>query len=154
MLPGINIKFDNGNIGTVVPSADGVFGLLASAVAVVDKFDLNTPYTLKGMSDVAKLGILPDVNNYTLYTWLRKFYEEAGEGTELWLMGFAKTDKLSDWFAPAVATGRTPAELLLDASNGRLTALFTSWSPDVSYVSVITAGIDADVVAMPLILLT
>ncbi|MGV8814746.1 MAG: DUF2586 family protein [Gelidibacter sp.] len=146
MLPGINIKFDNGNIGTVVPSADGVFGLLASAVAVVDKFDLNTPYTLKGMSDVAKLGILPDVNNYTLYTWLRKFYEEAGEGTELWLMGFAKTDKLSDWFAPAVATGRTPAELLLDASNGRLTALFTSFSPDVSYVSVITAGIDADVV--------
>lgn len=145
MLPGINIKFDNGNIGTVVPSADGVFCLLASAVAVVDTFALNTPYTLKGMSDVAKLGILPDVDNYTLYRWLEKFFEEAGEGTELWLMGFPKTDKLSDWFAPSVTTGKAPAEALLDAANGKLTGLFTAFSPAAEYIATVTAGIDADV---------
>ncbi|OBX20962.1 MULTISPECIES: DUF2586 family protein [Bizionia] len=146
MLPGINIKFSNGNIGTVVPTVDGVFGLLASAVAVVDKFALNTPYILRGMTDVAKLGILPDVNNGVLYQWLSDYYAEAGEGQEVWLMGFPKTDKVSDWFTPDVGTGKTPAQSLLDASNGRLSGLFTCFSPDGAYTLTLANGIDEDVV--------
>ncbi|MGJ5643207.1 DUF2586 family protein [Formosa sp. S-31] len=145
MLPGISIKFSNGNIGTVVPSADGVFGLLASAVAIADKFALNTPYVLKGMTDVANLGIVADVDNYVLYTWLSEFYAEAGEGTELWLMGFDKGDIVSDWFTPDGVTGKAPAEALLDAANGKLTALFTAFSPEAAYVPTIENGLDADV---------
>ncbi|WP_435138908.1 DUF2586 family protein [Formosa sp. A9] len=145
MLPGINIKFSNGNIGTVVPSADGVFGLLASAVAVADTFVLNTAYVVKGMTDVAKLGIVPDVNNYALHRWLSEFFAEAGEGTELWLMGFAKTDKVSDWFTPDAGTGKAPVEALLDAANGKLSALFTAFSPDGTYAPTIEDGLDADV---------
>lgn len=145
MLPGIDIKFDNGNIGTVVPTADGVFGLLASAVAVVDKFVLETPYVLKGMADVAALGILPDVDNHKLHKTLREFYEESGEGTELWLMGFSKDDKVSDWFTPDVGTGKAPAEKLLDAANGRLTLLFTSYAPQDIFVPTILNGVDDDV---------
>ncbi|EGV44341.1 DUF2586 family protein [Bizionia argentinensis JUB59] len=147
MLPGIDIKFSNGNIGTVVSTADGVFGLLTSAVAVVDTFDLETPYIVKGMTDVAKLGIKPDVDNYRLYKWLSEFYAEAGEGQELWLMGFPKTDKVSDWFTPDVATGKTPSEALLDASNGRLSGCFTCFSPDGAYVLTVANGMDADVAA-------
>lgn len=146
MLPGLNIKFDNGNIGTVVSTADGVFGLLASAVAVVDKFELGKEYTVKGMADVAALGILPDVDNYGLYKWLSEFYEEAGDGAELWLMGFAKTTKPSDWFTPDAETGKTPAHKLLDASKGRLNALFTSFTPDETFVPAVENGLDADVV--------
>jgi hypothetical protein len=145
MLPGIDIKFDNGNIGTVVATADGVFGLVASAVAVVDTFALNTPYTVKGMADVAALGILPDVDNYRLYKALKEFYAEAGEGTKLWLMGFAKTDSVSDWFAADVTSGKAPVEVLLDASNGEITALFTAFSPDETYILVTTDGIDDDI---------
>lgn len=145
MLPGINIKFSNGNIGTVVPTADGVFGLLASAVAVADTFALNTPYVLKGMTDVANLGIVPDVNNYVLYKWLSEYYAEAGEGQELWLMGFPKTDIMSDWFTPDVTTGKTPAEKLLDAANGRLSGVFTCFSPDENYVLTEEDELDADV---------
>ena len=146
MLPGIKIKFDNGNIGSVVATADGVFGLLASAVAVAGKFELNKPYTVKGMVDVANLGILPDVDNYQLHKTLKEFYEEAGEGAELWLMGFPKTDKVSDWFTPDAGTGKAPAEQLLDVANGKLSLLFTSFSPDAAYVPTITDGMDADVV--------
>lgn len=145
MLPNINIKFDNGNLGTQVSTADGVFGLLASAVAVVDKFALNTAYVVKGMADVAKLGILPDVNNYPLYKWLESFYQEAGEGAELWLMGFAQTTKVSEWFALDVVTGKAPAEALFNASNGKISIAFTCFNPDVLNVVVVENGIDADV---------
>jgi len=145
MLPGLDIKFDNGNIDTVVSTADGVFGLLASAVAVVDKFELGKEYTVKGMADVAALGILPDVDNYQLYKWLKEFYEEAGDGAELWLMGFPKANKPSDWFTADVVTGKAPAEKLLDVSNGRLNALFTCYNPVAPFVPVVVAGLDDDV---------
>lgn len=145
MLPGLNIKFDNGNIGTVVSTADGVFGLLASAVAVVDKFELGKEYTVKGMADVAALGIMPDVDNYGLYKWLEEFYQEAGEGAELWLMGFGKDTKPSEWFTPDAQTGKAPVEKLLDASNGRINGLFTCFTPDETFVPAIEEALEADV---------
>ena len=145
MLPGINIEFQNGQLGQVVDLPDGVGGLLASAVAVGTTFLLDTPYQIKSMIDVAALGIIPDVNNYVLYKTLKEFYAEAGEGTELWLMGFAKTTKVSEWFTLDVATGKAPAEKLLDAANGKLRFLFTSFSPTPAYVLTLADGIDADV---------
>ena len=129
-LPGLNIQFSNGNIKTVVPTDDSVFGMLASAVAVTGKFELKTPYKLRGMQDVAKLGILPDTGNYVLYNSLLEFYTEAGEGAELWLMGFARNTKVSDWFTPDATTGIIPASKLLDAANGKISLLFTKYSPE------------------------
>lgn len=145
MLPGINIEFQNGQLGQVVDLPDGVSGLLASAVAVGTTFLLNTPYQIKSMVDVAALGIIPDVNNYKLYKTLKEFYAEAGEGTELWLMGFAKTTKVSDWFTLDVVTGKAPAEKLLDAANGKLKFLFTAFYPTAGYVVTLNGSIDADV---------
>lgn len=145
MLPGINIEFQNGQLGQVVDLPDGCSGLLASAAAVGATFLLNTPYQIKSMTDVAALGIIPDVNNYVLYKTLKEFYAEAGEGTELWLMGFAKTTKVSDWFTLDVATGKAPVEKLLDAANGKLRFLFTAFSPSEAYVVTLDDGIDADV---------
>ncbi|GGB83002.1 hypothetical protein GCM10007424_23780 [Flavobacterium suaedae] len=144
-LPGIAIEFQNGQLGQIVETPDGVFGLLASAAAVADTFDLNTPYSVRGMVDVAALGITASVDNYALYKTLKEFYAEAGEGTELWLMGFARDTKVSDWFTPDAGTGRTPAEDLLDAANGNLTMLFTTFFPDGDYVLTLDEGIDADV---------
>ncbi|GEP52377.1 hypothetical protein FNO01nite_30490 [Flavobacterium noncentrifugens] len=145
MYPNIDIEFENGNLAQVVDTPDGVGGLLASAVAVADKFALNTAYMVKSMVDVAALGILPDVNNYRLYKTLKEFYAEAGEGTELWLMGFAKTQKVSDWFTSDPGTGKAPAEKLLDAANGKLNFIMTSFSPTGDYVVTLETGIDSDV---------
>lgn len=145
MLPGINIEFQNGQLGQVVDLPDGVSGLLASAVAVGTTFLLNTPYQIRSMVDVAALGIIPDVNNYKLYKTLKEFYAEAGEGTELWLMGFAKTTKVSDWFTLDVVTGKAPVEKLLDAANGKLKFLFTAFSPSEAYVVTLDDSIDSDV---------
>ena len=143
MLPGINIEFQNGNLGQVIDTPDGVFGLVASAAAVSDTFALTTPYQIRGMQDVAALGIIPSTDNYRLYKTLKEFYDEAGEGTELWLMGMARTSKPSDWFTPV--SGRAPVETLLDAANGKLTMLFTSFFPSSAYEVTVEDGLDKDV---------
>ena len=127
-LPKAIIKFDNGNLDAVVSLDDGVFGLLASSSAVAEKFDLDKPYLIKGMKDVAALGITASVDNYSLFKWLSEFYAEAGEGTALWIMGKAKTELVSAWFTPV--DGVAPAEALLDKANGEISALFTCYSPE------------------------
>lgn len=143
MLPNASIKFDNGNLDAVVSSDDGVFGLLASASAVAEKFELSKPYLLKGMKDVALLGITANVDNYKLYNWLVNFYKEAGEGATLWIIGFAKTTKVSDWFTEV--DGTAPAEILLTKANGSVSALFTCYSPVATFTSTIINALDDDV---------
>lgn len=143
MLPGIKIEFQNGNLGQVVSMPDGCFGLLASAVAVEGKFELNKPYQIKSMKDVGAMGILPDTNNYRLHKTLREFYAESGEGTELWLMGVSKTLKVSDLFAEV--NGVAPAETLLNAAQGKIRGLFTAYAPDDTVVITVEKGMDKDV---------
>ena len=142
-LPKATIKFDNGNLDTVVSSDDGVFGLLASSSAVADTFELNKPYLIKGMKDVAALGITASIDNYRLYTWLSEFYAEAGEGTSLWLIGKPKTETVSTWFTKV--DGVAPAEALLNKANGAINALFTCYSPEGSFTPTIENGVDNDV---------
>ena len=141
-LPGLDIKFSNGNLGRVTPLADGVFGLICSAVSTAD-FELDKAYPIRGMADVVKLGILPDTDNYVLHKKLDGFYQEAGEGTKLWIMGMEKSDKPSDWFKKD-DEGHRPATKLVDASNGEISLIFTGFSPDAEYSETITDGVDSD----------
>ena len=144
-LPKIAIGFGNGQISSVLPNDDRTFGVLAGAVAVPDKFELDKAYTVKGMADVAKLGIVPSVDNYRLYKFLKEFYAEAGEGTELWIFGFDRSKKVSEYFTPDVTTGRVPAQDLLDSSNGKIRRLFTVYNPTGEYTPVVETGLDKDV---------
>lgn len=141
MKPGIKIGFNNGVIGAVTPLDTGCFGIVASAVAVVDGFQLGTAYQLKSMKDVANLKITDTIDNHRLYKALAEFYDEAGAGSEIWIYGFAKTQKVSDWFTPVA--GIAPVENLLNAANGKIRGLFTV--NDTSVVPVIADGMDADV---------
>lgn len=143
MLPGISIEFQNGNLGQITSTADGVFGLLASAVEVTDTFELEKAYQIRSMKDVALMGIKPDVDNYVLHKTLREFYAEAGEGTELWLMGIDKAKPVSSWFKPNEETGVSVAKDLLNAAKGKLSALFTCYDPSATVT--IENGLDADV---------
>lgn len=143
MLPKLNIEFDNGNAGFIVGSSDGVFGLVAHAVAVSNTFDLGKAYKIKSMQDVGKLGILPDVNNHVLHRTLVEFFSEAGEGTTLWLMGMDKNIKVSEWFASDKA-GDVPIRKMLDKANGTISCVFTK--ADSTQVPVVENGMDADVV--------
>lgn len=145
-LPKITINFDNGVLGAVTANNDGVFGLVAHAEAVNGSFELNKVYMVKSMKQVSQLGILPTIENYDLYKTLSEFYQESGEGREIWFMGMPKNSKTSDWFTINPNTGKTDVEKLLNAANGKLSGIFTKCSPEASYTPIIADGIDTDVI--------
>lgn len=141
MKPKISISFNNGVIGAVTPLDTGCFGIVASAVAVVGGFQLNTAYQLKSMKDVADLKLTDSIDNHRLFKALSEFYTEAGSGSEVWIYGIAKIQKVSDWFTPVA--GIAPVENLLNSASGKIRGLFTV--NDTSVATVVTAGMDADV---------
>lgn len=148
MLPGINIEFQNGALGQVVPLPDGCFGVVTMADEVSTTFVHETPYIVKSMKDVADLGITDTVGNHILYKFLEEFFTEGGTGQELWIMAFPKLDvstpvKMSDLFTSV--SGEVPVAKLMNAANGKLRGLFALWNPDATYTPVITDGMDADV---------
>jgi hypothetical protein len=139
--PRIKIYFENGALGQQVPLEDGIPGLLCTATAVASTFALNTPYTLRGVDSLIPLGV-DATNNPHLYKTVTDFYKEAGNGAEMWLMGFTDTVKLSDMLDPTVTTR---AKALINAANGRIRYLIATRSPAPGYTPTITAGMDADV---------
>ena len=145
-VPSINISFQNGTSGTVIPAPDKVLGLVCNAVAVSTTFVLNTPYIVKGMVDVASLGIIDSVANHLLYKTLKEFYLEAGEGTELWIMGVERTKKISEVFT-VDSSGVAPIHTLLNTANGRLRGVITKFNPDNTYVNTLVNGMDSDFIA-------
>lgn len=141
MKPKISISFNNGVIGAVTPLDTGCFGFVASAVAVENGFQLGVAYQLKSMKDVADLKLTDSIDNHRLYKALSEFYDEAGNGSEIWIYGMAKTTKVSDWFTPV--TGIAPVENLLNAAQGKIRGLFTI--NDSANAVTVTNGMDADV---------
>ncbi|WP_312078363.1 DUF2586 family protein [Chryseobacterium sp.] len=142
MKPGIKIAFNNGVIGAVTPLDTGCFGFVASAVAVVDGFQLNTAYQVKSMRDLASIKLSDTIDNHRLYKACSEFFAEAGTGSELWIMGMAKSTTVSSWFTPV--DGVAPVEKLLNAANGKIRGLFTVYDPTAA--PTITDGMDADVI--------
>jgi hypothetical protein len=141
MKPKISISFNNGVIGAVTPLDTGCFGIVASAVAVVDGFQLETAYQLKSMKDAADLKLVDSIDNHRLYKAIAEFYTEAGDGSELWIFGMPKDKKVSEWFTPV--EGIAPVETLLNKAKGKIRGLFTV--NDSSVAPVITEAMDDDV---------
>lgn len=129
MLPRVKIYFENGTLGSVSPSSDGVLGFVATATEVEGSFGLNSPYIIRSLDDLSDLGITPDesasglkLSNTLFYKHIKEFYSEAGEGTELWIMGVPETATQSDIVDP----DKEYAKRLIKASNGRLKGLFVA----------------------------
>ena len=143
-LPGIDIQFTNGALGSVAPSPDGLLALVCNAAPVASTFELNTPYLVTSMEDVAALGIVDDVNNHIVFKTLSEFFAEAGTGTNLWLFAVERDTVLSDVFKPGVG-GVVPVQYLLDTANGAIRGIFTAFNPDGSFISDIEDGIESEV---------
>lgn len=127
MLPKVKINFENGALGSVAPSADGVVGLVCTASTVVGGLQLNTTYTLRSMDDLHNLGVTPkseDANAF-LYKTVSEFFGESGAGAELWLMCFPNTYTQSQ----LVDTANDYAKKLLLEANGRIRVLGVAVKP-------------------------
>jgi hypothetical protein len=129
--PSVNVAFENGNLGVVATNPDGVCAIVSSSTANAG-FALNTVYTVFSLKEAETLGILPTVANYELHKTIKEFYAEAGDGTELWIYGVAKTrtlDQLVD-----------DSQVVLTAANRRIRFVICKYAPTVADVA-ITAGL-------------
>jgi hypothetical protein len=121
--PKVSIGFENGNLGVVATSPDGICSIVASAVAN-GTFALNTVYTVFSLKEAETLGIIGGISNYELHKTIKEFYAEAGDGTELWIYGVAKTQTLDQLVAAS--------EVLLMASNRRIRVVLCKYAPSVA----------------------
>lgn len=121
MLPRVKIDFQNGTLGSVAPSEDGVCGLLTHATAINTTFALQTPYLLTKLADLTDLGFAATDTgaNGNVYKIVKEFYDEAPEGSKLWLMGVADSVNYADLCDKTNSYGRT----LLDAAGGAIRIL-------------------------------
>ena len=122
MLPRIKIDYMNGQLGTVGESPDGLFAIVCVATAVSGKFELKKPYSIRSLSDVARMGI-DATNNAQLYKHISDFYNEAPSGTEVVLYGILSSEALTTVLNKESAGG---ARDLITAMNGKLRGLFVS----------------------------
>lgn len=61
------------------------------------QFELDTPYLLYNVKDATDLGITDAVNGKLLFN-VREFYEQAGVGARLWLVGYQNTQAGAEAF--------------------------------------------------------
>lgn len=146
-LPGIDISFENGTLRQVVPSPDGLLGLVCHAEEVVSTFEHDTPYLVKSMKDVADLGLTDSVDNHIVYKFLAEFYQEAGEGTALWILPIDQTSALKDQFV-ANPSGDVPVQKMLDTANGEIRGVVALFNPDASYTSTVEKELEKEVLEL------
>lgn len=140
MLPRIKIYFENGALNQVIPSADGCLGICCTGTAVAGTFALATAYTIRSLDQLLELGVTEE-NNASLYAIVKDFYAQAGTGTEVWLMAFPDTVKLSDMADQTQAF----AKKLIQAASGKIRGIILSRTPAVGYTMTVTGGVDSDV---------
>ncbi len=151
MLPNVKIDFANGAIGASEPMDDGVTGLVCTAVAVTQTvngktenvFALNTPYLITKLDELVSKGITSGEEdaNATLYKAVKEFYDEAPDGSKLWIMGVADTVTIAD----IVDKTKDNAKKLLVAANGTIRTLAVKIKDKSAYTPIVTTGIDGTV---------
>ena len=151
MLPYVKIDFANGAIGASEPMDDGVTGLVCTAVAVTQTVDgkqettfaLDTPYLITKLDELVKKGVTSESSdvNATLYKAVKEFYDEAPEGSKLWIMGVADTVTIAD----IVDKTKDNAKRLLVAANGTIRILAVKVKDKSGYTPTVTTGIDGAV---------
>lgn len=140
-LPNVNISIANGQLGRVATTDDAVAGLLCSGTATAQLL-LSTPVQLFSFDQLVALGVTAE-NNPLAHKEVKAFYDQAGNGAELWLMIVADTVL----FADLCDKDKAYAPKLINAAAGKIRILGINRIPAEGYTPTITDGIDADVMA-------
>lgn len=141
-LPKVEINLQNGGLGGVAATQDGVAGLVLSGSAVAGKIDLNEPRQIFNPRDLEALGITA-LNNELADKEVKAFYRQAGDGAELWLILYSDSMMLED-ICDGTEPGR-PVKKLLDAAQGRIRLIGINRKPPGAYSPTLSGNIDEDV---------
>ena len=141
----VAIQIQNGGIGGLVGTSDGVAGMILSGISA-SGLALNTAQKINSVNDARNLGIdesFDTSNNVKAFDNIREFYNEAGTGKELWIMLVSESESLTDICDFDGANPRVKE--LLDSASGKIRILGVQRSPASGYSPTITEGIDSDV---------
>lgn len=142
-LSNVTINLENGNLGRIAQSDDGVAGLILTGAAVAGKLELNRVYLINSTRDIAKLGITAE-NNPLAHKDLTAFFTETGDGAELYLLVMAQATLLSQMCS--IEDG-SPLKKLITYAKGRIRLVGFNHLPPAEYSADTTeTGIDKDVV--------
>lgn len=135
-LPGVQINVADGALGRSVATDDGVAGLVLTGIAATG-LALSVPKQIFSLSEAVELGITPATHPHA-YNEIRKFYNKAFSGAELWILLTSEATTQENVFAASVGAMDT----LLTASLGRITIAATSMGRAAGYTPTVTGSLD------------
>ncbi|MFV0505884.1 MAG: DUF2586 family protein [Bacteroidales bacterium] len=134
------LEISEGRIGQNVAGDGREYGLIGNGVAVPNKLELDTAYTLRRLSDAVAIGINENydkTNEVNLYRHISEFYRRAAEGKKLHIMLVSKTT------LPTAMTEK--AKLLALEANGNISDMAFAFNPASNYTETQLDGFNADV---------
>lgn len=141
-LSNVNIILGNGNLGKIDALDDGVAGLIVTGTAVAGKLELNKVYPMASTASLGTLGITAE-NNPLAYKDIAAFYQQTGEGAELYLLVVSEASTLTQMCS---AVAGSPLKKLVDYASGRIRLVGVNRNTPVDYIGTFDAGIDQDVI--------
>lgn len=143
MLPDVLILLQNGQLGNLVQFAEGVAGLIGTGVAGAGDgaIGIGDPRVIFSLTDAENIGITA-ADNPAAHRQIQEFYDEAGEGAELYIMLVPDTMNQTTMMDNTNANG---VKKLLNYAKGRIRIVGSFFAPPGSYVPVVAAGMDGDV---------
>lgn len=140
-LPKVKIDYGNGALGQTISSADGLLCIaVCGAVGVTDTFVLAKHYSIRKPTDLEALGVTAE-NNALLHKTIQHFYTEASEGTQVFVVGYPSTLKMSD-----ILNKDNPyLRNVIESTNGQLRGLVVTKVAETT--PTITNGLNDDIAA-------
>lgn len=139
-LPKITIDYGNGALGQNVASRDGLLCIAVCGAKETQDFTFGQHYSLQKLSDLEDIGIDKD-NNTLIYNTVRDFYTETQDGTEVYVVGYPATLKMSD-----VLDKNNPyLKSIIEATNGEIRGFVVTAVPETT--PVVEKGLNKDVYA-------
>ncbi len=141
----VNITLANGQLGATLQTNDGITGLVVTGITDTGGYTAGTPLLVTGMADVTTAGIT-DTNNPFAIKQIQEFYDQAGNGAQLYVMLVPPTMTVAQM---ADNTNTNGAKKLLDYATGKIKVLGLL-SDDAAITGAggtitVTNGLNADV---------
>lgn len=141
-LPGVNIDINNKGLGQTNQTEDTIAGLIITGTTVAGAGNVTqgNTYQLFALQDAVNIGIVEGGTNDFAYKQVKHFYDQAGQGAELWIMLVTAATQMSTIVDKDEADY---AVKLLDAANGRIRTLAVSQKSAAGVT--VANGVDEDV---------
>ncbi len=91
----VNITLANNQLGATLQTNDGIAGLVLTGQDDSGGYHLGTPILVTSLANLAVQGIT-EASNAFAHRQVKEFYDEAGQGAQLYLMLVPATQKVSD----------------------------------------------------------